>query len=140
MGTRGRPSTASLAVVPNLKNFSLVDRPAPPDVLSPEEAKEWRSIAGALPADWFGRETHQLLVQYVRNTVRSNELAAIRQQVYDSEKFDCELYEKLVRLEVQVSMVLTTLATKMRISQQSTYDKSKKKPSQAKQALWDKNY
>lgn len=48
----------------------------------------------------------------------------------ESEDFDITVsaLDRLLKMQERESRVITTLATKMRISQQSTYDKSKKKP------------
>ena len=96
-----------------------------------------------MPADWFGRETIPLLAQYVRHIVRSKRIAEMIKRLEDQKdtaSFDTKSYLKLLRAEDLQSRVLTTLATKMRISQQSTYDKSKKKPSVTGAKLWSKDY
>jgi hypothetical protein len=57
---RGRTSAAELAVVP----ISALQRPEPPEELSPEEAEAWRQTVDGMRADWFGVETHPLLRCY----------------------------------------------------------------------------
>jgi hypothetical protein len=71
MAQRGRKSAASLSIVSVLGN----ERPAPPEDLTDEEAKEWRAIVGRMPADWFTRENFPLLVEYCRHVVRARDLA-----------------------------------------------------------------
>jgi hypothetical protein len=43
-------------------------------------------------------------------------------------EFDLAQYHSLLRAEEEQSRAIASLATRLRITQQSTYDKSKKKP------------
>jgi hypothetical protein len=52
-----------------------VRRPSPPDELTEEQAKEWRSIVERMPSDWFKREQFALLVAYCRHVCRARFLA-----------------------------------------------------------------
>jgi hypothetical protein len=104
----------------------------PPVGLSPEQAAEWRAVVNGLPADWFGRETEALLAQYCRHVVaarRVQELVASMEA--DGESFNIPDYDRLLKMQEREGRAISSLATKMRISQQTTYDKSKKKTAQA---------
>lgn len=139
MGSRGRPSAASLTVI-STNGVEEAGRPKPPGELTGEEAAEWRAIVNRMPANWFGRETEPLLVQLVRHVVRSRRIGEMIAKVEKGrDGFDPEMYLKLLRAEESQSKVISSLSTKMRISQQSTYDKSKKKGAN-KSKLWDKDY
>jgi hypothetical protein len=114
-----RRSAASLAIVtPDLS------RPKAPAELTKDEAVVWEEVVSTKPADWFTRDTHPLLVAYCRATVVSRVIAkqvdAFNQEwlVQDG---GLARYEKLVRMQRSQSTLLATLATKMRISQQSKY-------------------
>jgi hypothetical protein len=142
---RGRVSAAALTVVGGVSGVRLTQRPVPPDELSEAEANEWRQIVDRLPADWFGRETIPMLVQYVRHIVRVQKLNGTIKSMearQGEEDFNYRLYMALLRAETNQSRIISTLATKMRISQQSTYDKSKRKPSKTQETenLWSKDY
>lgn len=136
MGNRGRVSAAALTVI-SPGGIETVRRPEPPIELTDEQAEEWRAIVNRMPADWFTRETAPLLVQYCRTIVRARRLAQLLNNTEKSEELDVKEYRDLLRSEAEQSGVLMSLATKMRISQQSTYDKSKKKPAGGTTRPWD---
>lgn len=135
MGTRGPRSTASLAVVSS-SEIEAYERPRAPADLSLEMAAEWTAIVNQLPADWFGRETTPLLAQYCRHVIAAKRVAALVAQAESDPECDLKDYDRLLKMQEREGRAITSLATKMRISQQSTYDKSKKKPSQARK-LWE---
>jgi hypothetical protein len=136
MGNRGRVSAAALTVI-GPGGIETVRRPEPPIELTDDQAEEWRAIVNRMPADWFTRETVPLLVQYCRTIVRARRLAQLLNNTEKSEELDVKEYRDLLRSEAEQSGVLMSLATKMRISQQSTYDKSKKKPAGGTTRPWD---
>lgn len=126
MGTRGRTSAAALAVIgPN--GIETVRRPDPPSDLTDEMADLWVSVVNRLPADWFPAETQPMLAQYCRHVIRARRLAQMIDATEKSSEFDVKEYRDLLRSEEEQSRAIASLATKMRISQQTTYDKSKKK-------------
>jgi hypothetical protein len=138
MGKRGPKSGASLAIRP-VTPIEKTPRPAPPRELSDEEGEEWCAIVDRLPADWFARETHALLVQYCRHIVaarRISQLIAAIQAVEKAEDFNFKAYHDALKMQQRESGILASLATKMRISQQSSYDKSRKKGEGGKPKPW----
>ena len=135
MGTRGRTSAASLQVV-TPTGLHVIERPRPPADLTDEQADEWRAVANSLPADWFGRETLPILAQYCRHVVASKRVAALVAQCEAGDELDLRDYDRLLKMQEREGRAITSLATKMRISQQSTYDKSKKKTEQVRKP-WD---
>lgn len=112
-------------------------RPAAPDELNHEEAEEWLAIVNRLPADWFSRETYPLLIQYCRHVITARRVRQIIEKLEGEEDFDFKGYEAALKMQARESQIITTLATKMRISQQSTYDKSKKKGKGGSAKPWD---
>lgn len=135
MEGRGRKSAASLSVI-SAGGIETVRRPEPPEELSDEQAEEWRAVVNRLPADWFPRETHGLLSQYCRHVVAARRVAQLIDAAEAAEQFDIEEYDRLLKMQEREGRALSSLATRMRISQQALYDKSKKKPSAAKKP-WD---
>jgi hypothetical protein len=127
MEARGRRSAASLAVVSS-NELEAFQRPCAPDGLSPEQASEWVQIVNRLPADWISRETEPLLAQYCRHIVAARRVADLIKSAEADEECSIKDYDRLLKMQEREGRALTSLATKMRISQQSTYDKSKKKP------------
>jgi hypothetical protein len=135
MGTRGRVSSAALTVV-GASEIESVERPQAPAELTPEQKGEWYAIVNRMPADWFPRETHSMLAQYCRHIVRARRLGQLLDKAESAEDFDVKEYRDLLRSEEEQSRAISSLATKMRISQQTTYDKSKKKTQSARK-LWE---
>ena len=132
MGQRGRKSGAALEVA----TVTAIARPDAPYDLTDEESEEWWAVVNALPADWFRRETHGLLTQYCRHVVRARRVA---QLVHDAEKqknIDVEAYDRLLKMQEREGRALSSLATRMRITQQATYDESKSKGKPAVKRPW----
>lgn len=141
MRLRGRASAAELAVI-GPSGIETVRRPEPLEELSAEQAAEWRAVVNRLPADWFPRETHGLLAQYCRHVVSARRVAEmiaalegeLSQEVEAGQDKVAAMLgatkamDRLLKMQEREGRAISSLATKMRISQQSTYDKSKKKP------------
>lgn len=136
MGARGRKSSAELSVI-GPGGVETVRRPEPPADLSDEQADEWREVVNRLPADWFPRETWAILAQYCRHVTRARRLAQLIERAEQAEEVDIKEYRDLLRSEEEQSRAIASLATKMRISQQATYDKSKTKGKATTKRPWD---
>lgn len=122
MTARGRKSAAS-------KEVSTAQlpgqRPAAPRGLTKFQKAEWEAIVGRMPADWFTRETHGLLVQYVRHAENANKLAGVldRFPVADLATEDgAERFDKLTKMAEREGRAMSSLATRMRLTQQSRYN------------------
>jgi len=128
MGSRGKRSAdESLAIRPS------ESRPPPLDGLNKAQADEWLAIVNRMPADWFPRETHQLLAQYCRHSVSAQMLSKRIDKMELAKEMDFDAYEKLLKMREREGRAMSSLATRMRISQQATYDKTKSRQS-AKEA------
>jgi hypothetical protein len=137
MGTRGRKSIASLSVISSA-GMEITRRPDPPNELSDEQAAEWRAIVNRMPATWFSRETQPLLAQYCRHIVAARRVHQLVTALEADEDLDFKAWADALKLQQRESSILCSLATKMRISQQSTYDKGKAKGgSAAARKPWD---
>lgn len=134
MKTRGRDSAAALAVV-TPTNLETLRRPRPPSELSDEQSAEWVAVVNRMPADWFPRETHALLTQYCRHVVAARRIAQLVGQCEEKQTLDVTEYDRLLKMQEREGRAMSSLATRMRISQHATYDKTKKKPIEAK-APW----
>ena len=131
MGTRGRASAASLSVISS-KGIETVRRAEPPTELTDEQAAEWVAIVNRMPAEWFPRETHGMLAQYCRHIVAARRVAQLIASVEVADSFDVGEYDTLLKMQEREGRALSSLATRMRLTQQATYDKSKKKPGQTR--------
>ena len=135
MGARGKKPAAALEVV---KPASVVGikRPVAPDDLTDEQAHEWDSIVSRLPADWFPRETWGLLAQYCRHVVSSRRVGDLIEAALSASDVDVDQYDRLLKMQEREGRAMSSLATRMRISQQAQYSKEKKKGSSV-QKPWE---
>ena len=144
MEGRGRKSAASLAVISG-KGIETVRRPDAPDELTEEQAAEWKAVVNRLPADWFPRETFPMLAQYCRHVISARRVSEMIRGLEDliinngdgdtpgvAALKAAETLDRLLKMQEREGRALSSLATRMRITQQATYDKSKKKPLQSK--------
>lgn len=136
MGTRGRESAASLSVI-STGGVETIRRPSPPDELTAEQSDEWRAVVSRLPADWFPRETHGMLAQYCRHVVASRRVAQLVASAEAGPDLDVEMYDRLLRMQEREGRAISSLATRMRISQQSSFDKERKKPKMSPRKPWE---
>ncbi|MDX1528902.1 MAG: hypothetical protein R3337_09770 [Gammaproteobacteria bacterium] len=148
MAQRGRASAAAQAVVPPEDDSNVVGlprRPRPPKCLNEEQAAEWTDVVKRLPADWFPRETHQLLIEYCRHVVVANRISREIEKLMEKHPADGEVGEfdeaknawkgglplsrldALCKAHARETKLIENLATKMRMTQQSSYDPEKKK-------------
>lgn len=112
------------------------DYPEPPEHLTEEQAEIWNSIVKSLPMDWFPSETHGLLEQYCRHAVAARRIGAMISELEGKKKLDFQAYNEMLKAQDREGKAMGHLARQMRISQLSTYEKKKKKPSQ-RQRPWD---
>jgi hypothetical protein len=116
-----RKSAAALSVVQSLPGAK---RPEPPEELTEEQAVEWRKVVDRLPADWFPQDSHQLLVAYCRHVSRARVLAEMLDR-FERERIGLAAglreYEKLLGMADREHRAISSLATRMRLTQQSRY-------------------
>jgi hypothetical protein len=138
MRQRGPKSAEGASALARFSGLETIQRPNPPSELTDEQAEEWRAVIGRCPADWFPRETFALLCQYVRHVCRARRLAQLADELERSDDFDMKEYRKLMREEIAQSNIIQSLATRMRISQYSSYDAKKTKPNTKSAKMpWD---
>jgi hypothetical protein len=109
----GRKSAASLSVVP----VAELPRPEPPAKMIEAEKLVWQQTTAALRPDWFqGAEC--VLGAYVGAVVMERDIAAeLRKYTPDNDR-----YFDLVRLRCLVTSTMASLATKLRLTPQSSRD------------------
>jgi len=129
---RGRRSSASLTVVPAL--VGAVPRHRAPSELSKEQAGIWNAVVAAEPADWFSGSTRPLLVQFCRHIIAARRVAEMvatleaeiaAKSAEQSERpavmlSTVKTFDRLQKMQERESRAIASLATKMRVSQQST--------------------
>jgi len=136
MDQRGRKSTAALTVLEGGSLVSAVQRPQPPQQMPQEQAEEWVSIVERMPADWFPRETHGLLEQYCRHVVSSRRIDGLIERMESSDSYDIDQYDQLLKMREREGRAMSSIGTRMRITQQSTYSDKKSKPMRSGKKPW----
>lgn len=110
-----RPSASALSVVAPVTKARM---PAPDDLTAPQSAL-WAKIVDAKPVDWFGEDSAPLLVEYVRAKIMCDTLALmVEAAVAGGDPGELKLS---IELRDKESRRLTTLGTKLRLTQQSRY-------------------
>jgi len=105
---------------------SAVRRPDAPDELNDEQAAEWFAVVDRLPADWFRREHWPLLTAYCRHVVTHRRLEElIRREEASKRSFQLDKYDRLLKMRERESRAICCLATKMRLTQSSQFDRTK---------------
>ena len=130
MGKRGPSSSASLAIATKVQTLELLQRPDAPYDLNDEQSVEWWAVVNRMPADWFPRETHGLLTQYCRHIVNARRVAQLIAKCEKAKKLDVNDYNQLLIMQEREGRAISSLATRMRLTQQTVHDREKKKPHQ----------
>jgi hypothetical protein len=128
MGTRGRQSAASLEVAKPGK-IETIQRPDAPYDLTDEQTEEWWAVVNRMPADWFPRETHGILSQYCRHVITARRVAQLVASCEATDPLDIGEYDQLLKMQEREGRALSSLATRLRITQQATVSAKAKKPS-----------
>ena len=93
-----------------------------PRDLTESEAEVWRGLVTSKPADYFGPEHIPVMVEYARAVCRGH---VIDQQIRAFDPVALEdneglrRYDRLVGMSCKNALVVKTLATTMRITQQA---------------------
>ena len=111
-----RQSIAALSIVRPPGGFGFGT--APKD-LSGAERQLWDEIVESKPADWFGPDNAPLLKEYVRAAVACDQFAARVANAMAGD--DDGLVKTTLDLRDRESRRAASLATKMRLTQQSRY-------------------
>jgi hypothetical protein len=115
MEGRGRKSTAALSVVAT----SLPQRMEPPQELTESQASLWREIVAGKPVEWFAADNAPLLAEYVRAVDMGNRLA-LEIELTLAGTADHSLKDLLKMRDTEAKRA-TSIATKLRLTQQSRY-------------------
>ena len=127
MRQRGRPSSASLAIVPT-QGVLPGDRPLPPESLSPLERAVWQTVVARMPPAWFTAETWPVLVAYCRVVIQSDEIGrelARFQGGFPRSAARWKKYSALTRIQTALQAQIGNFAGKLRLTLQSRYDRQK---------------
>lgn len=133
MKQRGRPSAAAIAVMSRATVLDRVERQRPPHDLTDEEVVVWVSVTESQPADWFSPSTVPLLAQYCRHAIHARRVAELIERATSDPDLAVSDYDRLLKMQERESRAIASMATKMRISQQSvTNHRGNSKPGAAR--------
>lgn len=121
MEQRGRKGFSSSVVV---LQGGVGSYPEPPEGLTDEQQGLWREIVRTKPVDWWGADSYPILAQYVRCITDSRVQARAIDNFQESWLADPEglkRFKTLMDVRKATSAQLVSLATKMRLTQQSRY-------------------
>lgn len=119
---RGRRSAAELEVLTPV--VRLGERPEPPISLNDRGQSEWNRVVNRLPSDWFTDETLSILQAYCEHVAEGEALQLMVERVRKKAMTDDECfgrYKQLLALKEAQTRAALSCATKMRITQQSSY-------------------
>jgi hypothetical protein len=116
----GRKATDNVLVMP-------ISRPNPPPNLDKEQAKFWRATVERMPPNWFLPEALPVLEAYSVQVSRQRLLASQLNELIVAKDFG-DQYFRLLNEEHKGARALMSLATRLRLTPQSTYSKNKQKP------------
>jgi hypothetical protein len=103
---------------------------------------EWERIVAAESADHFPPATHHDLAQLCRHIVNARRVAMLVEEMCrpDASNPDGDLdvvkYDRLLKMQERETRAILSASTKLRISNQARYDKSKKRPVQTAKKPW----
>ena len=119
MQQRGRKSAASLSVIAG----SIDGRPTAPKDLTKEQQEVWSRVVAAEAQDWFRTAAlQQLLVGYCRHFVTASKLEKIiGEAMGPGSEYALEDVDRLLKMRDREVRACVTLATKLRLTNQSRY-------------------
>ena len=120
MATRGRKSAAALAVAEPVQELQRL--PEPPSYLTPEQEDVWRLVVASRGGDLIAPESFPVLVEYCRQVISANQVAA-QLDAFDPEwsKDDEGLkrWDKLLAMQDRLAGKVASLAGKLRLTPSS---------------------
>lgn len=102
-----------------MATVSQWERLEPPDTLTESQKATWRAVCATKPVDWWKADSAPLLEAYCK-AVDHYRTAASRLDSVDPE-MEIPGYAKLVATVATQARLLASLATDMRLTQQSRY-------------------
>jgi hypothetical protein len=123
MKKTGRKSD-SLGIPPALTADNVIAFPGPeraPAELTLEQAETWREMIASKPAGWFGKDSEALLVNYCIAVARRRSISVAIEYQLALKRQNPKRIAQLYEMERRQSATISSLSTKMRLSQQSRY-------------------
>lgn len=122
MRKRGRVSAAETAVV---IEGAFGSRPEPPDDLNERQSEIWRETIASEPPEFFNTATLRgMLSDYCRHRDVAEILSVLIDEFkpeWTESELGMDRYKKLLQMRFQETRAATSLATKLRLTNQSRY-------------------
>ena len=115
MRKRGRKSSAELSIA---AVSAETRRPSPPAELTERQAEIWQDIVNTQPGGWFRPSEEPLLVAFCRHVVSANWISK-QIDTFHCENGELETLDRLLRMHERETRALSSLATRMRFTQQA---------------------
>lgn len=110
-----RKSSAGLSVA----SIGTLSRIKPPESLSDAEKALWSAVTATKPPEWFRADSAPLLTEYVRAVAMCDQLdLQVKAAIETGEP---KVIKDFLDMRDKESRRVTTLATKMRLTQQARY-------------------
>lgn len=119
---RGRKSADELSVIAPVQRLGA--RPDAPASLNNRAADEWFRVVNRMPSDWFTDETLSLLQAFCEHVSEGEALQMMIEKVRRKAMTDDECfsrYKQLCTMKEAQTRAALSCATKMRLTQQSSY-------------------
>ena len=118
---RGPKSSAELQM--EAMSTDVMVRADAPYALTDAQAIIWDRVTNALPADWFTAETFDILALYCRHISEADRIASLINTLNpQDEEFSLKDYDTLLKMQEREGRAASSLATRMRITQQAKYN------------------
>lgn len=114
-----------------------VRRPDPPATLTPEQCEVWGQVVDTHPADWFGASAYPVLEQYCRHVTAARQVAALIENLSRRKRVPIDALTELFKSQERESRMIASLATKLRVTPQSTTNHRGNKIADAFDNPWD---
>lgn len=125
MAQRGRKAQAALEVAAPTEIRPVAE---PPAVLTDYEASVWQQVVATKPAEWFQKDTEQLMISYCRHAsqaaVLDEEIGRLEPEWLSTDG-GLDRYRKLLDMREKQTRAINTLSRAMRLTQQARYDTQK---------------
>jgi hypothetical protein len=103
-------------------------RPEPPENLKETEAKVWKSVVDSMPPDWFSAATFPLLGLYCRHVAGLDFIDRMLDELENQKPPNLKEWKEMSSVRRRECKMIYTLAVKMRLAQQSSYDSQSVRP------------
>lgn len=112
---------------PNVITGAFLQRPEPPSDMTPKQKEVWKRVAKSEPPNWFQSQANQDMLRMYCQTVETIDTVQDHIDAFPVASLvlaaEVRRYDGLCRIRQKSIMQAIQLATKLRITNQSRYDR-----------------